>query len=93
MEKKLNGEDIEKSFKLQFEKKFKVKGSCASYRLKKLKQMKTLIVEHKTMITKALQQDFQKPSVETDLTEILPVLAIIFLLKYENYILNMVVLL
>ena len=58
-----------------------MKNTSIGYRLKKLDQLKQLIIQSKDDICKALHADFHKPAIETELTEIMPVLSMINLLK------------
>lgn len=74
---------ITTSFDLHQAYKFKMKNTSADYRLEKLAQMKKLILDKKDEISLALFQDFHKPKVETELTEIMPVVSMINLLEKE----------
>ena len=69
--------DINGSFEKQKAYKWEFKKTTASYRLKKLKQFKDMLLERKLEVAEAVRNDFGKPQVETDLTEIMPVLSAI----------------
>ena len=68
-------------FEKQREFKWELKKSDHSYRISKLKQFKEALLERKTEVAKAIREDFGKPQVETDLTEIMPVLSMINLME------------
>lgn len=51
------------------------KNSSYQERINKLKKFKKVIIKNKQEIADALYLDFRKPAVETDLTEILPILS------------------
>lgn len=74
---------ISTAFDLHQTHKFKMKNTSARYRLEKLTQMKKLILEKKDEISLALSQDFHKPKVETELTEIMPTVSMINLLEKQ----------
>ena len=74
-------EQIQKAFELQRSHKISMKNSSIYYRINKLEQLRQLIVGHKEEICNALHADFHKPAVETELTEIMPILSMINLLK------------
>jgi aldehyde dehydrogenase (NAD+) len=76
-------EEILKCFESQREFKFKLRNTDVHYRIHKLKKVKNLILDKKLEINSALQQDFNKPGIETDLTEIMPVISMINLLEKE----------
>jgi aldehyde dehydrogenase (NAD+) len=62
--------------------KAKVKNSTATYRVNKLIKLKEAILAHTSEIHESLIADFGKPSLETDLTEILPIISgLNFLIK------------
>ncbi len=69
------------AFSAQKAHKYKVRNSSASYRLGKLRKFKKLLISKKDEIAAALSKDFHKPLVETDLTEIMPVISMINLLE------------
>jgi aldehyde dehydrogenase (NAD+) len=69
------------AFSSQKSYKFKARNSSASYRLGKLRKFKKLVISKKEEIASALSKDFHKPLVETDLTEIMPILSMINLLE------------
>jgi aldehyde dehydrogenase (NAD+) len=58
-----------------------MRNTSPAYRLERLRKIKSLILSRKDDIARAINMDFHKPSVETDLTEILPVLTMINLLE------------
>lgn len=76
---------MSESFKSVFDKqrahKLELKKSSYRYRIGKLKQFKDALLERKVEVAKAIQKDFGKPQVETDLTEIMPVLSMINLME------------
>lgn len=74
---------ITTAFELHQAHKYKMKNTSARYRLEKLAQIKKLILEKKDEISLALSQDFHKPKVETELTEIMPVVSMINLLEKQ----------
>tara|TARA_B100001971_G_scaffold152968_1_gene142173 strand:+ start:1737 stop:3152 length:1416 start_codon:yes stop_codon:yes gene_type:complete len=74
---------IQKCFEAQKEHKFKMRNTDYHYRITKLKKIKKLILEHKSEINVALAADFNKPAIETDLTEIMPVISMINLMEKE----------
>ena len=76
-------EKISLAFELQKNFKVKMKNTDVSYRLKKIKKLKKLILAKKDEIALALNQDFHKPKIESDLTEIMPVISMINLLEKE----------
>lgn len=82
MEKELQ-DRISTAFGLQKNFKRHMKNTTARYRLEKLTKMKKLILEKKDEISLALSQDFHKPKVESELTEIMPVVSMINLLEKE----------
>lgn len=82
MEKELV-DKITTAFELHQTHRFKMKNTTARYRLEKLTQMKQLILEKKDEISLALSQDFHKPKVETELTEIMPTVSMINLLEKQ----------
>lgn len=82
MEKELM-DKITTAFELHNSYKFQMKNTSARYRLEKLTQMKKLILDKKDEISLALSQDFHKPKVETELTEIMPVVSMINLLEKQ----------
>lgn len=75
--------EIEKCFETQREHKFKMRNTDHHYRITKLKKIKKLILDNKNEINAALAADFNKPAIETDLTEIMPVISMINLLEKE----------
>lgn len=76
-------EQITQAFELQKSFKMQMKNSSCEYRLTKLRKFKKLLLEKKDEINLALSQDFHKPQVETELTEVMPVISMINLLEKE----------
>lgn len=76
---------IENLFNQQFERKIKLKNSSVEVRIEKLNKIYNWIFINKKDIQTAIYNDFNKPSEETDLTEIYPVLSEI---KYVRKNLN-----
>ncbi len=68
-------------FEKQREFKWELKKTSHSYRISKLKRFKEALLERKTEVANAIRDDFGKPQVETDLTEIMPVLSMINLME------------
>jgi aldehyde dehydrogenase (NAD+) len=72
-------EEIEANIKTVFEAQRahtqKLKNTTASERIAKLKALKKLIIENREGLQQAIQQDFRKSPTDTDLTEVLPILA------------------
>ena len=66
---------IENFFKRQSERKPKLKNSLSKERIEKLNKIYNWIFSNRKRIQTALYNDFKKPSEETDLTEIYPVLS------------------
>jgi aldehyde dehydrogenase (NAD+) len=52
-----------------------LKNESAQERIRKLKALKALILQHREGIQKAIYADFKKPHADTDLTEIFPTLS------------------
>lgn len=75
--------EILKCFEEQKSFKYKLRNTDYYYRITKLKKIKNLILENKSEINAALAADFNKPAIETDLTEIMPVISMINLLEKE----------
>ncbi len=73
--------NIKSVFNSQKNYKYSARSTDAKYRLGKLKMFRDLMVTRREDICKALREDFNKPEVETDLTEILPVISMINLLE------------
>ena len=69
------------AFDLQKKFKSKAKNTTASYRLDKIRKVKEIILSRNKDIADALSLDFHKPALETDLTEILPLITMINLLE------------
>jgi len=76
-------DEILKCFEKQKEFKYQLRNTDSSYRLNKLKKFKQLVLDKKVEINSALCADFNKPSIETDLTEIMPIISMINLLEKE----------
>ena len=76
-------DSITTAFGLQKSYKTQMRNSSCEYRLNKLKKFKTLLLDRKDEVNQALAADFHKPQVETELTEILPVISMINLLEKE----------
>lgn len=76
-----NQEKINSLFNLQHGHKRAAKNTSARYRLKKLKAFKNDLLKKKDMVANAIIEDFRKPPVETDLTEIMPIISMINLLE------------
>jgi aldehyde dehydrogenase (NAD+) len=76
-----NTQDFKKQFENQRSHKRAMRKTSPSYRLAKLRKIKELILDRKDEIAKAINQDFHKPNVETDLTELLPIITMINLLE------------
>lgn len=74
-------EKIARGYELQRKHKVRAKNTSASYRLEKLKRFKSLLLAKKSEIAQALKSDFAKPELETDLTEIMPVISLINLME------------
>lgn len=70
-------EQIDKAFELQKNYKYTLKNSSSAYRIGKLQLMKNKILELQSEIEQAMVDDFGKSKLESDLTEILPVIAMI----------------
>jgi aldehyde dehydrogenase (NAD+) len=62
-------------FKSQQDNRFKMAGLGVNERLKRLRTLERAIKEKRAEIRKALYDDFCKPAMETDITEIFPVLS------------------
>lgn len=75
--------EILKCFEEQKAFKYKLRNTDHHYRLTKLRKIKSLILENKHEINSALAADFNKPAIETDLTEIMPVISMINVLEKE----------
>jgi aldehyde dehydrogenase (NAD+) len=69
------------AFNVQQSHKRVMRNTSPSYRLSKLRKIKALILAKKDKIAEAINLDFHKPYVETDLTELLPVVSMINLLE------------
>jgi len=80
MEKELL-DRIGTTFDLHKKHKVLMKNTSAEYRLSKIRKFKKLMLAKKEEISLALSQDFHKPKIESELTEILPVLSMINLLE------------
>jgi aldehyde dehydrogenase (NAD+) len=76
-------DDITTAFALQKSYKTQMKNTSCEYRLNKIKKFKKVLLARKDEVNKALLSDFHKPQVETELTEIMPVISMINLLEKE----------
>jgi aldehyde dehydrogenase (NAD+) len=76
-------QEIESLFNKQKAYKRIAKNTDAKYRLQKLKAVKKKILEHRQEILDALSIDFRKPHVESDMTELMPVISMINLMEKE----------
>ena len=66
--------EITRLFNLQQQNKQHVKNTTAKERKAKLKALKNAVLERREAIMQAVNEDFRKPSAETELTEIAPVI-------------------
>ena len=64
--------EIHRIFDLQLAHQYEVGRSDAKARIQKLKKLQKAILSHQENIRAAMFQDFQKPGIEVDLTEIYP---------------------
>lgn len=76
-------DSISTAFELQKSYKTQMRNTSCEYRLNKLKKFKALLLKRKEEVNQALASDFNKPKVETELTEIMPVISMINLLEKE----------
>jgi aldehyde dehydrogenase (NAD+) len=76
-------EQIQDVFQLHKSNKLAMKNSTYSYRIEKLQRLKKLVLEKKDEIALALNQDFHKPKVEAELTEVMPIISLINLLEKD----------
>ncbi|WP_368490620.1 aldehyde dehydrogenase family protein [Clostridium sp. BJN0013] len=67
--------EIDRVFNLQVNNKWKLRRSSARDRIKKLKMLKSYIINYMEEIEKALYDDFKKPEEEVLSTEIYPVIS------------------
>jgi aldehyde dehydrogenase (NAD+) len=67
-------QEIRRIFELQQQNHLAVGRTTAKERIQKLQRLKSVIQEHMDEIRAAIYQDFKKPEVEVDLTEIYPVI-------------------
>lgn len=65
-------QEIRRIFDLQQQHQIAIGRTSTKERIHKLKQLKTVLLQHRDEIRQALWKDFQKPEVEVDLTEIYP---------------------
>jgi len=65
--------DLELLFKRQLENRVELRNSSANKRIEKLNKIHKWILSNRDKIKEALYKDFKKPPVETDLTEIFPI--------------------
>lgn len=76
-------DQITQAFGEQQKFKVKMKNTSYEYRIAKIKKFKKLMINRKEDILEALNKDFHKPAVESNLTEIIPVISMINLLEKE----------
>ncbi|WP_423357438.1 aldehyde dehydrogenase family protein [Pseudomonas citronellolis] len=67
-------EDIQRVFEAQREAALRLRGSTVGERIAKLRRLREVILAHRDMVIEAAAQDFQRPPVEVDFTELMPVL-------------------
>ena len=79
----MENNEIYQVFQLQKNHKYKMRNTSARYRLRKLKELKKTILLHTDEINQALSLDFNKPALEVQLTEIMPIISYLNLLE-EN---------
>jgi len=65
-------QEIRRLFDLQQQNQLAVGRTSTKERIHKLKKLKTSLLEHRDEVRQAMWNDFQKPEVEVDLTEIYP---------------------
>lgn len=68
-------EEILRIFDAQMKNKQNVKDSTISQRLKKIKKLRQVVMAKREQIQKAMWEDFQKPALQVDITEIYPIIA------------------
>ena len=66
----MDSRNIDNIFKLQLEKSNVIRETLSDVRIYKIKKIIDWIYENRKSIKEALQQDFSKPELETDITEI-----------------------
>jgi len=66
---------IETTFAVQRETAIALRTSTAAMRIEKLKRLEAAVLAHREAIIRALAADLRRPEAETDLLEILPVIA------------------
>lgn len=66
---------IHRVFEAQRETALRLRTSTAAERIAKLKRLKEVVLAHSEALYEAAWQDFKKPPIEVDLTEITPVIA------------------
>src|SRR5208282_4492558 len=66
---------IETTFAAQRETAIALRTSTAAMRIEKLKRLEAAVLAHREAIIRALAVDLRRPSAETELLEILPVIA------------------
>ena len=67
--------EVRRVFEKQFDTAIRLRRSSADERIAKIKKLKAAVLAHTEALQQAMHKDFQKPAVEVDLTEILPVIA------------------
>ncbi|MCO4780151.1 MAG: aldehyde dehydrogenase family protein, partial [Flavobacteriaceae bacterium] len=76
--------DIQEIFKVQSQYQYRLGNSSASQRISRLNALKkALETTFRNPLQEALYKDFKKPAIETDLTEIHPVISEIKLVKKQ----------
>lgn len=73
----MNVDQINQLFQVQRNNRYQLRKSSAAHRIDKLKKMKDLIIQNKSRIEDALKADFFKSPLETELTEVMPVISMI----------------
>lgn len=66
-------EDIRRIFETQHQMALRLRTSSVSERIGKLKRLRAVLLEHREAIVEAAAQDFKRPPVEVDFTELMPV--------------------
>jgi len=67
--------EVRRVFEAQFATAIRLRRSMAEERVAKIKKLKECVLAHTADLHQAMFNDFRKPAVEVDLTEILPVVA------------------
>lgn len=66
-------EDIQRIFEAQHQMALRLRTSTVNERIGKLKRLRAVLLEHREAIIEAAAQDFKRPPVEVDFTELMPV--------------------